>query len=74
MKGSSKQLLLRSLQAGGLLTLMVAPLGALLLVDRPLRLGMLDALRNWNARLLLVLLCIGYGITRHFFIRAIRLR
>jgi hypothetical protein len=74
IKGSSKQLFLRSVQVGGLIVLISSPLWALLLADRRLGLGVQEALFNWYARLCLMMLCLAYATTRYFLARALRLR
>src|SRR4051794_22867980 len=60
IKGSSKQLFLRSVQAGGLIVLISSPVWALLLADRRMGFGVHEALFNWYARLCLMLLCLAY--------------
>lgn len=67
MRGLSGRLFRRSIGAGALLLIIVAPLLLLLLFDTHFHLGVLAALTSWNARISVALMCLVYAIIRSLF-------
>jgi hypothetical protein len=67
LRSLSARMLGRSLRAGGLLLLAVAPILAVLAADSALRLGAVGALLDWRMRLVLLLLSLAYAAFRFQF-------
>jgi len=61
----SLRMFVASLRAGLMLALVAAPIGLVLLADRPLGLGTMAALVDWRSRLIILAATIGYALTRY---------
>jgi hypothetical protein len=64
LRALSGRMLARSLRAGGLLFLVVAPILAVLAADSAFGLGAVEALLDWRMRLVLLLLSLAYAALR----------
>lgn len=68
----SCRMLRQSLRGAELLALIIAPVAALLIADAMLQLQILPALLDWQMRLILFMLGIGYAIVRFRLERRLR--
>lgn len=68
----SRRMLHQSVRGAELLALVVAPVAALLIVDAVLQLNVLPALLDWQMRLILLVLSVGYALLRLRFERRLR--
>lgn len=60
----SRRLFAKSVRAGLLLALVAAPIGAMLMLDTLVDLGVRAALFDWQKRLWIVMICLTYAIVR----------